>query len=288
MKRARFASDVVGSDTQQQQQQPLDSPSPAATGSGGEPAAAGAAKAEQEAALRSEWAAKLAAAEADRLALESGAHPTLLERCAVFECVKVDAVAKATTYREWQLSSVQKLFEYQLYVADTTCEASKRECLERLQEEVAERKRVLAAKLAGVPDAKREQRRCGLVLCAVVAAVCRLYCCRCPALLLLVFLFFKLCVCGGRAAEYGCLLRCVYCSSSFTASANAFAYRWHPNSVVTQHSPTTSPSVWTSASLRKYCICTERSPYFYLGLQRKVSARCASYVVISSQSPVCS
>src|SRR4051794_34431624 len=85
----------------------------------------------------------------------AGTHPAYLERVAVFEAVKVDAVAKATTYREWQLSAVQKLFEYQLFVADTTAEASKKECLERMQEEVAERRKTLTARLAGIPDPKR-------------------------------------------------------------------------------------------------------------------------------------
>lgn len=40
----------------------------------------------------------------------------------MLEGVKVDAVAKATTHRDFQLQAIAKLFEYQKYAAECICE----------------------------------------------------------------------------------------------------------------------------------------------------------------------
>ena len=45
-----------------------------------------------------------------------------LERCAVFEAVKVDAIAKALLHRDWQLTAAANLYEYAKYASHAVCE----------------------------------------------------------------------------------------------------------------------------------------------------------------------
>ena len=52
----------------------------------------------------------------------AGAHALFLERCAVFESVKVDAIGKALSHREWQVAAANNLYEYAKYAAEAVCE----------------------------------------------------------------------------------------------------------------------------------------------------------------------
>ena len=54
--------------------------------------------------------------------MTAGSHAIFVERCAVLEGVKVDAIAKATSQRDFQLQSVAKQFEYQKYASECICE----------------------------------------------------------------------------------------------------------------------------------------------------------------------
>ena len=56
----------------------------------------------------------------------AGSHAIFVERCAVLEGVKVDAIAKATSQRDFQLQSVAKLFEYQKHASECICEVRAR------------------------------------------------------------------------------------------------------------------------------------------------------------------
>lgn len=125
-----------------------------------------------------------------------------LERCAVFEAAKVDAIAKALLHRDWQLTAAANLYEYAKYASEAVCEVravpltlplqprgapparcpasprpepprrvthprrlrrnpqnQKRELLERMQDEAAERARTLAARMPGAAEAKGACRR---------------------------------------------------------------------------------------------------------------------------------
>ena len=56
----------------------------------------------------------------------AGAHAAFLERCSVFEAVKVDAIARALTHRDWQIAAATNLYEYAKYAAHAVCEVRHR------------------------------------------------------------------------------------------------------------------------------------------------------------------
>ena len=101
----------------------------------------------------------------------SGTHPVFLERCAVLDAVRLDAIGKATSQRENQVAAAGRLFEYQKYAAESICENSKREVLESMLAELADSARARQDRLAGVPQADAKGACGGLGVCGWVVCV---------------------------------------------------------------------------------------------------------------------
>ncbi len=72
-----------------------------------------------------------------------------MERCAVFESVRAESIAKAVAQRQYQLESIERMFEYQKYAADKICENNKNELSTTLLKELTEKAEIINAKLLG-------------------------------------------------------------------------------------------------------------------------------------------
>lgn len=75
----------------------------------------------------------------------------------MFESVRADSIARAVSQREFQLKSVEKMFEYQTYAADRICENSKVELMGNMLKELQERQELIQARLSG-QEARPEAR----------------------------------------------------------------------------------------------------------------------------------